>query len=344
MVMGDGGRAVWSRKLVICYLILFVLGGFLSEIYASESNWFLTYPPQAPSPRIYHDMVYDSARDRVVLFGGSVGQEYSNETWEYNGSTWNRIECQDAPSPRGGHKLVFDSARGRVVLFGGRQEKQFSNETWEYDGFDWIKISTKDAPSARAVHGMAFDSCRGVTVLFGGYSGMNGRNDETWEYDGFNWELKSPPMSPPPREDFAMTFDSSRNLVVIYGGKSKDGLGADNAQTWEYDGSNWVEVVTSSTPGGRVGARMVSTNHRVILLGGLQSLEGWSNRLDDMWRYNGCEWTQMLSNNAPSPKFGHAMVYDSRRHLIICYGGGAMSFETGSVFLSDDTFVCRPRP
>ena len=74
-----------------------------------------------PSPlaRHGHALGYDSARGRVVLFGGindSTG--YLSDTWEWDGNVWTQRTPAQSPPARG-VALAYDSARGRIVLFGG---------------------------------------------------------------------------------------------------------------------------------------------------------------------------------------------------------------------------------
>jgi hypothetical protein len=50
------------------------------------NDWTERFPASRPSPRQYHDMVFDAARQRVVLFGGResyLPDTFSDETWEY---------------------------------------------------------------------------------------------------------------------------------------------------------------------------------------------------------------------------------------------------------------------
>jgi len=63
--------------------------------------------------------VYDSKRDRLVVFGGSAGPGRAlGETWEYDGAAWTRV-AGPAPPARQAHAMVYDARRGRTVLFGG---------------------------------------------------------------------------------------------------------------------------------------------------------------------------------------------------------------------------------
>jgi hypothetical protein len=67
-------------------------------------NW-TQYEDIGPVPRSRHGMVYDSKRQRTVLFGGSAGKLNLNDTWEYDGSVWTRV-ADTGPEPRMGCGLV----------------------------------------------------------------------------------------------------------------------------------------------------------------------------------------------------------------------------------------------
>jgi hypothetical protein len=105
-------------------------------------------------------MAYDSARGRIVVFGGrSSPTAFSNSTWEYNGSQWHQMTpTGSVPSARYGHSMVYDSTRHVVVLFGGQTQTSLSNGTFEYDGLSWTQRSPTGAPAARKGHAMTYDS------------------------------------------------------------------------------------------------------------------------------------------------------------------------------------------
>ena len=57
------------------------------------SNWTQRVV-SGPPPRSDAGMVYDSARKRIVLFGGRRGSPDNSDlgdTWEWDGASWKRI-------------------------------------------------------------------------------------------------------------------------------------------------------------------------------------------------------------------------------------------------------------
>ena len=51
------------------------------------TDWTQRAPAQSPPPRYDHAMAYDSARQRLVLFGG-ITPDFLADTWTWDGSTW----------------------------------------------------------------------------------------------------------------------------------------------------------------------------------------------------------------------------------------------------------------
>lgn len=97
----------------------------------------------SPAARMDHAMVYDAARNRVVMYGGRRGAVYYDETWEWDGTDWEIKSPMNSPGQRMGHDMVYDATRQVVVMFGGRQVEGAtsipSNETWEWDGINWTQ-------------------------------------------------------------------------------------------------------------------------------------------------------------------------------------------------------------
>jgi hypothetical protein len=180
-------------------------------------------------------MAYDSARDRVVLFGGN-NTTYGPlaDTWEWDGTNWTQRFVGGFPPARHEHALAYDSLRGKTVLFGGTQGGTYYNDTWEWDGTAWA-LRAAGPPASRS-HALAFSVARRRTILFGGY-GPSHSGEETWEWDGTRWDRRvtycSCPCVPSPtgRYGHALAYDAARARTVLFGGYSSTYLN----ETWEYE-------------------------------------------------------------------------------------------------------------
>jgi hypothetical protein len=171
---------------------------------------------------------------------------------------------------------------------------------------------------------MAFDGQRGVTVLFGGNT-PQGRMGDTWEFDGTGWTLRSSGGSgqPVPREVPALAYDAARQVTVLYGG---NGVGPDHRDdTWEWDGTSWVEVNTlpgalrpSPHPGHAMAYHALAGG--VVLFGG-----GYAGPQPegDTWLWNGSAWSLRSTGGTadPAPRFFPALSYDSGQGAAVLFGG-----------------------
>jgi hypothetical protein len=187
--------------------------------------WNRPFIPQPrPADRYSHAAAYDSARGRMVVFGG-IGEGGSTlaATAEFDGERWH-FPLVSQPPARRQHAMAYDSRRGVTVLFGGAGEASY-RDTWEWDGVEWRQVATT-GPSNSGATAMVYDSHRGVCVLF------VGTFRETWEWDGVVWTQRQTNNPPARRALHAMTFDSHRNRVVLFGGQ--DGTLIFYDDTWEF--------------------------------------------------------------------------------------------------------------
>jgi uncharacterized protein (TIGR03437 family) len=105
------------------------------------TNWKQMTPQNSPPARSYHEMVYDSVHNQVVLFGGGSSTDYTantnlfNDTWLWDGSNWTQAKPANSPSPRNRFGMAFDAGHAQAVVFGGRDPSStVLNETWTWSG------------------------------------------------------------------------------------------------------------------------------------------------------------------------------------------------------------------
>ena len=291
------------------------------------ASWTQITTATSPSARCCHGMIYDAARDRIVIFGGSDGSfPRFNDTWEFDGVSWGQISTATAPPPREFPGMAYDLARSRIVLFGGSPNGGAElGDTWEYDGINWTEVTTPTSPPARRNLFMIYDALRSRIVLFGGVIEAIGLVSETWEYDGTDWVEMVTLNKPSPRASHSMVYDPMRNRTVLFGGSTNDG---DSDETWEYDGNNWILVNTPTSPPARDAAHAMAYLDGAILLYGGSDQTNVS--LGDTWRYDGTDWSEVPISVSPDPLILHAIAQDTVREQLILFGGrnGAFLADT----------------
>ncbi len=290
-----------------------------------QMDWKKLSPGPSPSARVFHAMAYDSARQRVVLFGGRDSNwKFLNDTWEWDGTSWTqRIPTTNIPSARCGHAMVYNKSRKRIVLFGGiAGVPPALNDTWEWDGNNWAKCNPTTIPSQRAGHAMAYDNARQRIVLFGGGSGppSNQFLNDTWEWIGNNWAKCNPPTkSPRPRSCHGMAYDAVHQRVVLFGGGYGLGVPIDLNDTWEWDGNSWIQSFPLTSPNARSPNDAMANDvarQKVVLFGG-----GGLNVFNDTWEWDGNNWKQRKPTTNPAARANHALAYDATRGNMVLFGG-----------------------
>lgn len=270
-----------------------------------------------PEARFEHGLAYDSARSRIVLFGGmSSDGMVSDETWEWDGRLWRPALTPTHPSARTNFGFVYDSVRRTTVLFGGRNNvpQQVFGDTWEWDGRTWSQRATT-GPSARYLHGLTFDVNRAKTVLYGGQ--ICSQPNDTWEWDGTSWTDRTTLSSPPVRQTANLAYDRERNRTVLFGGQAQvctdsgytyQALG----DTWEWDGTTWYATASVTSPPPNVTAAAITfvpERHRTVLMNG-QPLQ--------TWEWDGSNWLQR--SGAP-PVWQTRAVYGDAQMAMLLFGG-----------------------
>jgi hypothetical protein len=116
-----------------------------------------------------------------------------------------------------------------------------------------------------------------------------------------------------------MAYDAQRGRVVLFGGQLQAYPSPLQSDTWEWDGTSWLQRVSSHAPAARLGTAIAYDGQaqRTFLFGGF---DGQVVR-SDAWEWDGTDWTLHTSSHAPSPRSNHAMAYDSVRQRVVLFGG-----------------------
>ncbi|HMS16825.1 MAG TPA: hypothetical protein PKA37_08280 [Planctomycetota bacterium] len=246
-------------------------------------TWNLLAPATAPPPRWGHRMVWDSARQRMVTFGGRSPSitTTASDTWEWDGFDWLQVFPVGAPTARAFYAMSYDERRGRTVTVGS-QSTTNGSQVWEYDGLTWTQAAPATVIASRESPSMVYDKGRGVSVLFGGWNGSTATMyGDTWEWDGVDWRAVTTANAPAPRYRASMEYDTLRNRVVLYGGFGSSVF----TDTWEYDGNDWTLI--AANPANASSTEAIVGFHEafgtMVTLGG--SGPGGTN--NQTWTYTG---------------------------------------------------------
>jgi hypothetical protein len=181
----------------------------------------------------------------------------------------------------------------------------------------WTQQSPTASPPVLESATMVYDPVTASSVLFGGKSNGVDQN-QTWIWDGTTWTLASPAHVPPVRYGASMAFDAATGDVVLFGGSQTAGTSY-LADTWTWDGSDWTQQLSATSPPAGYGTSMAydAATSTVVLFGGEDGVTDDS----DTWSWDGTTWTQLTPAAAPSPRYAAAMTYDAARGTIVLFGG-----------------------
>lgn len=251
----------------------------------SGGTWTQLHPAVSPPARVLPSMAYDPITQEVVLFGGLTGSPSNtslDDTWEFDGSTWNQLFPSTRPPASGMNEaMVYDPSVGAVVLFasgattsGGGIPTASFNETWTFSGGQWTEVLNGSGPAPRGGEAADFDVASASMLLFGGNQcGLFAGSPEctslgdSWTYANGTWTERNESLAPSPRELAALAFDPQLNGSLLVGGESG---GAYFDDVWAYGNSSWTYVVSPLVPAPRDGAQLVydPTDHAMVLFGG----------------------------------------------------------------------------
>lgn len=211
------------------------LGDVSADTWIFRDGWTAVSPSSAPPARSNAAIGYDPISKRVILFGGSLASfppTFRDDTWMWNGTTWERYTGDVHPSLREGALMAIDRPRGKLILFGGNGDEAEGttshNDTWEWDGAKWVHLELLQRPAPRGDAAMAYDPARERIVLFGGTdSTFAPPFTDTWEWDGATWSLVPVFGDPPGRIQHAMTTAPGGSGVLVFGGLVDEGLVGD---------------------------------------------------------------------------------------------------------------------
>jgi hypothetical protein len=312
-----------------------------------------------PGIRAGHSAIYDSASQRMILFGGfgdtvpgaPVTLGLLNDLWQLSlpdpaglpTPAWSPLVAAGiAPGPRTGHTAVYDSVNNRMIVFGGQDPSGYLNELWLLTlgaSPAWTPVTALGTPPAgRRDHTAVYDPVRREMIVYGGNNNSGPFFGEVRVLSlpalttGFSWS--SPSMSVPKpvgRELHSAIHDPLGPRMVLFAGHDND-IAADgstmSAETWTLSptlGYAWSQLSFTATPPLRQAHSAVydSLNQRMVIFGG-GDFPGPLNP-PDLWALNlgsPPNWVLMSPfGPAPSGRQHHSAVYDALYHRMLIFGG-----------------------
>lgn len=282
-----------------------------------SQNWRLVTTTVSPPITGEHASAYDSARNRLLLYGGNGnGWAYANTTWEFDGTSWISTTTAVSPTARYGAAMAYDSVRGVMILFGGAGPDDLAlNQTWRYTNTTWNLVTGGTVPISRTYAAMTAGA-NGQLYLFGGNNGTTPYND-LWRYDNGTWTNLA--SGPPARTLAALAYDVANNRLLLFGGRMGVGTLLNDLWAFNLGNSTWNQLSPSSSPSARMGHTLTynPATNSVVLVGGIGS---GNTLLGDTWHYSQNSWTQVYPTTLLPPRAYHGGGYGGNAMILFSNG------------------------
>jgi len=270
--------------------------------------------------RGWSHLIYDSNGQRMVLWDGYLDASrpysiYGNALWLYDVAT-NRLSLESVTN---------------WVRSGGQTVPLPENTTapTPYDRHSYSTFTV--VPSLNRVYLWAGANVSVPTNAFG----------DLWVYDfgTKQWHEVLPAVRPQTMFEQAMVWDPAAQRVVLFAGPLDPWQDGDRA--WHFDPVTeaWQDKSTSPQPAPRSAQVMAYDSNRngTWMFGGGTA---WPSGGNELWFYDAVsnQWEQVATSGAkPSPRRFAGWAYDSRRDLLLLWGG-----VDGADNGINDTWIFRP--
>jgi hypothetical protein len=121
------------------------------------TGWNKLAPPTTPGERFGSQAVVNPQTNKVLLFGGlfvekegevAKRQYFANDTWEWDGANWRKIEAKRLPPGRQNFGMAWDPAAQQIVMYGGYAGFYFS-DLWAWDPVAETWVPREEVISSR---------------------------------------------------------------------------------------------------------------------------------------------------------------------------------------------------
>lgn len=315
----------------------FILGGTSALVNGVLSNPFVVQTGDRP-------IIYVAAVDRAG--NESTVVEVENVSWK--ASLRGKISGNEFPNP---HKIKTLASSEPALFSDFASEPATANiqRLADIDDEDlqiqhsrrWTRRSSNSPPGSVGGSLVHMSSIAKSFLLFGSVG--DGGLTSTWEWNGESWRsLTIIGLEPAARIGTTGTYDSLRDRIVVFGGAAS--LTNLYTDTWEWDGTSWVDVTPSANP---MEAHLFSnssydrTNQQVIVFGGVSpeppagcasnfvgSNFGGTNACvrNDIWTWDGQTWRERCAGTEncgtlPPARHSAVFVYDPVHQSHLLFGG-----------------------
>ena len=274
-------------------VVVLVSEGSRATLWAMGADRWVALESDGPHPeaRLGASLVFDPTRNHIVMSGGMdlSGHRFVPGTWAWTGTRWLSLQSsRRVPTARQRGPMVHERHTGRTILLGyhstgpGDSRLRPPPTTWVWDGRRWW--DTQSELPENSVKPVYHEGLQRVVAL-------SGWGASTWEQTA--WVPLSFNGTEAPSRDVArgaVGYDPRADEILVFGPHTDE--------LWAFDESGWRQIPRREPwPPARVNGAFVydASIDRMVLFGGgnRESLA-----LNDMWRWDGTEFSQVTGDEA----------------------------------------------
>lgn len=319
-----GGRSATDYGTTLAY--------YTNETWIwNGSRWAQRFPAHSPAKRSAQGMAFDTARDRVVIFGGRDSDTHVfGDTWVYDLHDWTELFPSTAPAARQIPGMAYDPLRDRVVMFGGNKPASDGvnfdalYDMWEFDGTNWRQVMTEGPHVIKPM--LVWDGLRHQMVMMGIDTEAKTLM-YTYDPARATWDQVKPTNQAPCANEAALVYMEHDQLLALVGGVCD----AVYDTAYYYDGTNWLPFAAPLSVGYVYGHGLTYDVRRdeIVLFGGAESV--FPPRAST-YTYNGGDWHVREEVVRPVPRASTAFATDPINKAIWMFGG---LNQFGDAYLDD---------
>ena len=236
----------------------------------------------SPVARANHSAVYDSASNRMIIYGGCTGGclPIANDVWVLTNAnglggtpSWIPLSpAGTAPQGRQSHRALYDSANNRMIVFGGQDGGGSTStiflETWVLTNANglggtptWIQLTPSGGPPpAEYISTAVYDRAGNQMTVFGGITRPGVTENAVWVLSNANGLGGTPVWSntvangasgsPSARAGSVSGYDPGSNRMTIFDGGGLLDTWVLNHANGLGGGSSWTRLFPLGGPPG----------------------------------------------------------------------------------------------
>jgi len=322
----------------------------------------------APMTRTGQTAVYDSANDRMIVFGGINSGTTLADTWVLTSANgiggapaWTEINTPSTAPSLAYHSAVYDAASNNMYAFAGLSSQSklgVNDHAFTLTAANGLPSGNQNwvlgGPPVRYGQSAFYDSSTNGLFVFAGEHALSAINfNDYWEQapviGSTNLQWTAVTMSgsrPSGRWGQTGLYDSGSNRMMVFGGATgfpapcaNDYYVMEHANT--VGGTpNWLAI----TPGGTAppvrtlqASAYDSTTNTIMIFGGYNCTSTYYN---DVWILSNANavsgtptWTALSpTGTPPSQRESASAIYDPTTNSLVVYGGDAGGAPFGDIF------------